>query len=103
MRLIDAEKVKQGVINEMSKAELNSPVYCTLECVAAGIDSQSTAYDVDSVVQQLEGRAKEAHAKLMGACCYMEFVDLCQYFGQKKSKDYVAFLSSSSSFCWGVR
>ncbi len=30
-------------------------------------------------------------------------LDLCQYFGQKKSKDYVAFLSSSSSFCWGVR
>ncbi len=29
-------------------------------------------------------------------------VDLCQYFRQKKSKDYTAFLSSSSSFCWGV-
>ncbi len=26
-------------------------------------------------------------------------LDLCQYFGQKKSKDYAAFLSSSSSFC----
>ena len=30
---------------------------------------------------------------------YYEGVDLCQYFGQKKSKDYAAFLSSSSSFC----
>ena len=30
-------------------------------------------------------------------------LDLCQYFGQKKSKDYAAFLSSSSSFCWGVK
>ncbi len=29
-------------------------------------------------------------------------VDLCQYFRQKKSKGYAAFLSSSSSFCWGV-
>ena len=29
-------------------------------------------------------------------------MDLCQYFGQKKLKDYAAFLSSSSSFCWGV-
>ncbi len=29
----------------------------------------------------------------------MLVVDLCQYFGQKKSKDYAAFLSSSSSFC----
>lgn len=85
MRLIDAEKVKQGVINEMSKAELNSPVYCTLECVAAGIDSQSTAYDVDSVVQQLEGRAKEAHAKLMGACCYMEFEKYSQQYSEIKA------------------
>ena len=29
-------------------------------------------------------------------------LDLCQYFRQKKSKGYAAFLSSSSSFCWGV-
>lgn len=29
-------------------------------------------------------------------------VDLCQYFGHKKLKDYAAFFSSSSSFCWGV-
>lgn len=29
-------------------------------------------------------------------------MDLCQYFRQKKSKGYAAFLSSSSSFCWGV-
>ncbi|NBI93242.1 hypothetical protein D3Z45_22415, partial [Lachnospiraceae bacterium] len=28
-----------------------------------------------------------------------QHVDLCQYFGQKKSKDYAAFFSSSSSFC----
>ena len=26
-------------------------------------------------------------------------VDLCQYFRQKKLKDYAAFFSSSSSFC----
>ncbi|WP_373264177.1 NAD(P)H-dependent oxidoreductase [Hungatella hathewayi] len=26
-------------------------------------------------------------------------LDLCQYFGQKKSKDYTTFFSSSSSFC----
>lgn len=30
-------------------------------------------------------------------------LDLCQYFGQKKSKDYAAFFSSSSSFCCGVK
>lgn len=29
-------------------------------------------------------------------------MDLCQYFGQKKLKDYAVFSSSSSSFCWGV-
>ncbi len=32
-----------------------------------------------------------------------EVLDLCQYFRQKKLKDYAAFLSSSSSFCCGVR
>ena len=39
-------------------------------------------------------------------CIYGYFIlnmDLCQYFGQKKSKDYATFLSSSSSFCCGVR
>ncbi len=30
-------------------------------------------------------------------------LDLCQYFGQKKSKDYAVFFSSSSSFCCGVK
>ena len=30
-------------------------------------------------------------------------VDLRQYFGQRKSKDYAVFLSSSSSFCCGVK
>ena len=30
-------------------------------------------------------------------------LDLCQYFGQKKLKGYDAFVSSSSSFCCGVR
>lgn len=28
-----------------------------------------------------------------------ENMDLCQYFGQKKLKDYTAFFSCSSSFC----
>lgn len=54
MRLIDADKIKQSVTNEMLKAELNSPVYCTLECVIADIDNQPTAYDVDKVVERLE-------------------------------------------------
>ncbi len=33
----------------------------------------------------------------------LKVMDLCQYFGQKKSKDYAVFLSSSSSFCCGVK
>lgn len=53
MRLIDADKIKQSVTNEMLKAELNSPVYCTLECVIADIESQPTAYDVDKVVEEI--------------------------------------------------
>lgn len=61
MRLIDADKIKQSVTNEMLKAELNSPVYCTLECVIADIDSQPTAYDVDKVVEQLEADKRELY------------------------------------------
>lgn len=53
MRLIDADKIKQSVTNEMLKAELNSPIYCTLECVIADIDNQPTAYDVDKVAKQI--------------------------------------------------
>lgn len=54
MRLIDADKLRQSVTNEMIKAELNSPLYCTLECVISDIDGQPTAYDVDKVVERLE-------------------------------------------------
>ena len=54
MRLIDADKIKQSVTNEMLKAELNSPVHCTLKCVIADIDNQPTAYDVDKVVEQMK-------------------------------------------------
>lgn len=39
---------------------------------------------------------------LMSKCAEV-WVDLCQYFGQKKSKDYAAFFSFSSSFCCGVK
>lgn len=54
MRLIDADKIKQSVTNEMLKAELNSPVYCTLECVIADIDNQPTAYNVDKVAERIK-------------------------------------------------
>ena len=60
MRLIDADKIKQSVTNEMLKSELNSPVYCTFVCVIADIESQPTAYDVDKVVEQLEENIKHA-------------------------------------------
>lgn len=65
MRLIDADKIKQSVTNEMLKAELNSPVYRTLECVIADIDNQPTAYNVDKVVERLE--------ELMKAECEEDF------------------------------
>ncbi len=53
MRLIDADKLRQSVTNEMIKAELNSPLYCTLECVISDIDGQPNAYDVDKVVEKI--------------------------------------------------
>lgn len=54
MRLIDADKLKQSVTSEMLKAELNSHVYLTLECVVADIENQPTAYDVNKVIDQLK-------------------------------------------------
>ncbi len=61
MRLIDADKIKQSVTNEMLKSELNSPVYCTLECVIADIDNQPTAYDVDKVLERLTCESINCH------------------------------------------
>ena len=46
----------------------------------------------------LDGAAKAENAGNL----IKSVLDLCQYFGQKKLKDYDDFLSSSSSFCWGV-
>ncbi len=54
VRLINADELKQSVKSEMLKAELNSPVYLTLECVVADIENQPTAYDVDKVVHHLK-------------------------------------------------
>ncbi len=53
MRLIDADKLRQSVTNEMIKAELNSHLYCTLECVISDIDGQPIAYDAEKVVEKI--------------------------------------------------
>ena len=53
------------------------------------------------------GRSTERH-ETDGQILFMEidgnivFLDLRQYFGQKKLKDYADFFSSSSSLCCGV-
>ena len=47
-----------------------------------------------------EVRYQDVYHKALVYCLGM---DLCQYVGQKKSKDYAVFLSSSSSFCCGVK
>lgn len=60
MRLIDADALKQSVTIEMLKAELNSPVYCTLECVIADIEIQPTAFDLDKVIWQLQEYADDS-------------------------------------------
>lgn len=53
MRLVDADKIIKSVTHEMSKAELNSPIYCTLECVIADIGSQPTAYEAEEVIKSI--------------------------------------------------
>jgi len=66
MRLIDADKLKQSVTNEMLKAELNSPVYLALECVIADIEKQPIAYNVEKVVGQLKDHTIEF--EIFGQC-----------------------------------
>lgn len=60
MRMINADTLKQSVTTEMMKVEINSPMYYTLECVIADIDNQPTAFDLDKVVEQLQGEVKQS-------------------------------------------
>lgn len=80
MRLIDADKIKQNVTNEMLKDELNSPVYCMLECVIADIDNQPTAYDVDKVVRKLEKGIEESALVTLKAA-FKEAIDIVKSGG----------------------
>lgn len=76
MRLIDADELRESVVKEMLKAELNSPIYCTLECVIADIEGAATAYDMDKVVEQL-GKYSERMEKAVNGECFEE--GNCQY------------------------
>ena len=51
-----------------------------------------TQEEVDEIICWLTGYSQEQ----------IQDMDLCQYFGQKKLKDYADFFSSSSSLCCGV-
>lgn len=77
MRLIDADKIKRSVENEMLKAELNSEIYCTLECVIADIESQPTAYDADKVIKQLE-ELKDISIGIRSHCCDCAYEKICE-------------------------
>lgn len=77
MRLIDADKIKQSVTNEMLKAELNSPIYCTLECVIADIDKQPTAYGMNKVIEQINNLDIKAIPRYKGGA-----------FGDYEGMDY---------------
>ncbi len=55
MRLIDADKLKESIEKEMRKAEENTPIYITLECILADIDKQSTVSGLkDERLHQVE-------------------------------------------------
>lgn len=83
MRLVDAHEWAEDIKKEIE----NIPVMAReLDLfLVSEINKRQTSYDVDKVVQQLEGRAKEAHAKLMGACCYMEFEKYSQQYSEIKA------------------
>ena len=78
-------------VNERSSMQMTAVYSCVriLSEAVAGLPLHFYKYTEDG------GKEKAAEHPL--------YLDLCQYFGQKKSKDYAAFLSSSSSFCCGVK
>ena len=56
-------------------------------------------YGKDEYIQLISEKNSTLEKQITDTQLALCEVDLCQYFGQKKSKDYAAFLSSSSSFC----
>ena len=86
-------RVKKYTASDVSKAERHN-------------ERKNETYENMNVIE--ERIPYNVHFKKPFAPTYMEqlkqmetdgMVDLCQYFGQKKLKDYATLFSSSSSFC----
>ena len=69
-----------------------NPWICTLA------NAIGAAYCCKALDRHVKGK-QTVEVVFMG---FEDEVDLCQYFGQKKLKDYADFFSSSSSLCCGV-
>ena len=74
------------------------------------VGKKETVYQIVEKLQEMQSRMEELSEQIKGEKPEVATeeirklqMDLCQYFGQKKSKDYAVFLSSSSSFCCGVK
>lgn len=59
MRLIDADKLQDGLYKLVEQGELSSDVF---QIVVDMLDVQPAAYDVDKVVERLEADEKELQA-----------------------------------------
>ena len=59
MRLIDADKLQDGLYKLVEQGELSSDVF---QIVVDMLDVQPTAYDVDKVVERLEVNSMFAQA-----------------------------------------
>ena len=77
-------RVKKYTASDVSKAERHN-------------ERKNETYENMNVIE--ERIPFNVHFKKPFAPTYMEQLDLCQYFGQKKLKDYATLFSSSSSFC----
>lgn len=83
MRLVDAHEWVEDIKKEIENIpvmERGLKLFLLSE-----INKRPTSVDYDNVVQQLERRAKAAHAKFMGACCYMEFEKYSQQYSNIKA------------------
>ena len=99
--ICDDEKVIREQIKELAEKEM--PDVCAgLYETGDALLAAGKQFDIVFLDIQMEGTDGIETAKRLRQRDEDTILDLCQYFRQKKSKGYAAFLSSSSSFCWGV-
>ena len=89
------QRYEAGTIDNTKKLVLDG-LADALHVSVEWLKGETEEYESD-ITDKKEMLIRDAMSSILS-----KLLDLCQCFGQKKSKDYAVFLSSSSSFCCGV-